>query len=632
MSGPGGANTNTQNSYVTVSTLPAAPTAGFTGTPTSGNAPLPVVFTDTSSGSFTNWIWSFGDGNFTTNSTGASANETNTYAAGSYTVTLTVSWAGGANTDTQTNYVTVSTPLAPVAGFTGTPTSGYAPLPVVFTDTSSGSFTNWIWSFGDGRFITNSTARANETNTYAAAGSYTVTLTVSGPGGANTDTQSSYVTVSTPAAPVAGFTGTPTSGYAPLPVVFTDASSGDITNWVWSFGNGHFVTNSQGANVTNIYAAAGRYTVSLRVSGPEGANTKTQNNYVTVTNPPAAPVAGFMGMPTSGYAPLPVVFTNTSTGSITNWVWNFGDGHFATNGTGANVTNTYAAAGSYTVSLTVTGPGGANTNTQNNYVIATTLPAAPVAGFTGMPTSGYAPLPVVFTNTSTGSITNWVWSFGDGHFATNGTGANVTNTYAAAGSYTVTLIVTGPGGSSTNMQNNYVSVSAPAGPPVAGFDATPRSGFAPVRVVFSNTSSGAITKWVWNFGNGHSVTNSTGANVTNLYNLSGKYRVTLTVTGPKTHLIRAGHVLVGSGQTTSVATGYISVGPKMILEHFSLAEGRLKFSGTNGLAGQKYRILASTDLINWVPVLTNTFSGNGSYSCTNLTTTNRHCFFRLVSP
>ena len=302
----------------------------------------------------------------------------------------------------------------PTAAFAGVPTNGLAPLPVVFTDSSSGSFTNEVWSFGDGIFITNSTgATANENQTYTNAGNYTVILTVSGTGGASTWTN--YVTVSN-APPVAGFTGMPTSGYAPLPVVFTNTSTGNITNWVWSFGDGNFATNGTGANVTNTYAAAGSYTVSLTVTGPGGANNNTRNNYVTVTTLPAAPVAGFMGMPTSGYAPLPVVFTNTSTGSITNWVWRFGDGHFATNGTGANVTNTYAAAGSYTVSLTVTGPGGANTNTQNNYVIATTLPAAPVAGFTGMPTSGYAPLPVVFTDTSSGSFTNWIWSFGDGNF------------------------------------------------------------------------------------------------------------------------------------------------------------------------------------------------------------------------
>ena len=61
------------------------------------------------------------------------------------------------------------------------------------------------------------------------------------------------------------------------------------------------------------------------------------------------------GSPTNLFVTQTVTFTDASTGSITNWVWSFGDGHSATNTTSVNVTNTYAAAGSYTVGLTVTG-------------------------------------------------------------------------------------------------------------------------------------------------------------------------------------------------------------------------------------------------------------------------------------
>ena len=72
----------------------------------------------------------------------------------------------------------------------------------------------------------------------------------------------------------------------------------------------------------------------------------------------------------------------------------------------------YAAAGTYTVTLTVTGPGGSNTQTRTNYVTAS--PPAPVAQFTGSPIGGTAPLTVNFSNTSTGSITAYAWTFGDG--------------------------------------------------------------------------------------------------------------------------------------------------------------------------------------------------------------------------
>ena len=65
-------------------------------------------------------------------------------------------------------------PVAPVAEFTGAPTSGEFPLLVNFTDQSSGTPTSWSWTFGDGG---TSTAQ-NPSYTYNAVGTYTVTLTV----------------------------------------------------------------------------------------------------------------------------------------------------------------------------------------------------------------------------------------------------------------------------------------------------------------------------------------------------------------------------------------------------------------------------------------------------------------------
>jgi PKD repeat protein len=86
---------------------------------------------------------------------------------------------------------------------------------------------------------------------------------------------------------------------------------------------------------------------------------------------------------------------------------------------------------------------------------------APVAGFSGVPTNIFVTQTVVFTNTSTGTYTNSAWSFGDGN-VTNTAGASspnsVSNTYNNTGSDTVTLIVTGAGGSSTNTQAAYIAV------------------------------------------------------------------------------------------------------------------------------------------------------------------------------
>jgi PKD repeat protein len=120
------------------------PTASFTATPTGGDAPLVVQFTDHSTRGVTSWSWDFGDG-------GASLEQhpSHTYTAfGSYTVSLTVADADGSDTETKPDYITVG-PL-PVADFAGHPTIGGPPLRVEFTDLSTGGPTSWEWDFGDG--------------------------------------------------------------------------------------------------------------------------------------------------------------------------------------------------------------------------------------------------------------------------------------------------------------------------------------------------------------------------------------------------------------------------------------------------------------------------------------------------
>ncbi len=146
-------------------------------------------------------------------------------------------------------------------------------------------------------------------------------------------------------------------------------------------------------------------------------------------------------------------FTSTSTGSITSYAWTFGDG---TTSTVQNPSKVYSTAGTYTVSLKVTGPGGSNTRTRTGYITVSATPA-PVAQFSAATTTGVAPLTVNFTSTSTGSITSYAWTFGDG---TTSTMQNPSKVYSTAGTYTVSLKVTGPGGSNTQTRTNYVNVAS----------------------------------------------------------------------------------------------------------------------------------------------------------------------------
>ena len=190
------------------------------------------------------------------------------------------------------------------------------------------------------------------------------------------------------------------------------------------------------------------------------SSSRTTNNHLLHSLFPGggggtAPTAQFSANPTSGVAPLVVQFTDSSTGSPTSWSWNFGDGGTATT---QSPSHTYSAAGVYTVSLTATNASGSDPEVKNNYITVTAPPTAPTAQFSATPTSGQAPLPVQFTDASTGTPTSWAWNFGDGGTATT---QSPSHTYGTAGVYTVTLTATNASGSDPETKNDYITVTAP---------------------------------------------------------------------------------------------------------------------------------------------------------------------------
>ncbi|MCC6608010.1 MAG: FG-GAP repeat protein [Anaerolineae bacterium] len=171
------------------------PEADFEAIPLSGTVPLTVTFTNSSlnAGSF---LWHFGDG---ITSTIASPQHTYTQA-GVYTVALSAYGAGGlSDVITKTNYITATAPLSPSleADFTAVPINGNVPLTVTFNDNSTDNITNYDWDFGDG----NQSNASSPVHTYTEDGIYTVSLTVTGTGGAqDTRTRYNYIFVN----PVSG--------------------------------------------------------------------------------------------------------------------------------------------------------------------------------------------------------------------------------------------------------------------------------------------------------------------------------------------------------------------------------------------------------------------------------------------
>jgi PKD repeat protein len=344
------------------------PSAAFSASATSGDAPLSVTFTDSSaagSSAITSWSWTFGDGAAST-----LQNPTHEYSvAGSYTVSLTVTTKDGLDTETKSGYIIVVE--LPTAAFSASETSGTAPLSVMFTDASTpgnSSITAWCWTFGDG----SASSLQNPTHVYTTSGVYTVSLTVTTAVGVNMGLIEDYITVADPlTAPTAGFSAAETSGEVPFTVEFSDLStsgSSEIVEWLWSFGDGW---TSDAQHPTHIYSNAGVYTVSLTVTTEAGTDTDTKEEYITVIEPLVAPTAAFNVSTTSGTAPLTVAFTDASTegnAAITSWLWTFGDGLTSTL---KNPTHVYSDNGIFSVTLTVTSSAGSGAATKAACVTVT---------------------------------------------------------------------------------------------------------------------------------------------------------------------------------------------------------------------------------------------------------------------
>jgi PKD repeat protein len=511
---PGGSVTIKKVGFITVNN-PPAPTADFSASPTTGQWPLNVAFTDLST--VTNpttvyntvWKWEFGDGVIATYTT--KTNPTHLYnSSNTFTVKLTVTNAGGSSVKTMSNYVTTSNPAAPTVSFAANVTSGIWPLTVGFTDNTVTAntavyTTTWQWNFGDGTSNVSSTSKTSPSHTFNKSGVFTVTLTVANIGGSTTSQIVNCITVNNPALPSVEFSANQTIGNRPLCVKFNDNTNTAnpavyTTTWDWNFGDGSDnVTSSSSSSPVHIYTVAGTYTVTLNVTNPAGSIVNRKVSYVTVNNPPK-PNVDFSANVTSGdYTgrPFCVQFTDGTTGTgLQSWEWSFGDN--TANSTSRNTTHTYNAAGTYTVVLTVTNVGGSSTAVKTGF-IRIALPAKPTASFTASRTSGYTPLTVNFGNTSTGNyISAMEWNFGDG--TVNVTGVqNPSHTFTHQGTYTVMLTVWNPGGSSTATR----TITATTQDPDAHFHASSVSIKSGQQVtLYDDSTDGTPTEWHWTLWDG----------------------------------------------------------------------------------------------------------------------------------
>ena len=184
-------------------------------------------------------------------------------------------------------------------------------------------------------------------------------------------------------------------------------------------GSSYNVAGGQTSTVTVAFTPSGSGTFNASVIFTSNGGSST--NLVSGTGV-TAPVAAFSGLPTYGAAPLSVTFTDNSTGTITNRHWDFGDGN-TTDTALTSVLYVYSAAGTNTVSLTVSGPGGTSTLSQANYIIVTN---------TNLPPTTSQPSLVVLKPTDYQLVTNTLITVSGTAYDANGIGSVTINGASAS--------------------------------------------------------------------------------------------------------------------------------------------------------------------------------------------------------
>jgi gliding motility-associated-like protein len=463
--------------YITV--FPA-PSANFVADVTTACLPGTIQFTDLSTvppggGTIVSWSWNFGDSpqNVTTQ------NATHTYTTpGFYTVSLLVKSSTGCE-----SFKSIGRYIRIINGIDADfvysqPTTCQGPFTVSFQDQSAGPGTlSYLWNFGNGN---PPSTLPNPTTVYATPGTYPVQLTVQSSLGCNGTITKNIV--------VAGKTTdfiAPASICLGQSVTFQNNSSPAPTSSFWNFGDG--TTTSQ-VNPTKTYLAGGVFLVTLINDYGNCVDSITKS--VSVTTQP--PVNFSANDSTSCKAPFTVQFSGPS---ASTWLWDFGDGGTSTS---QSPTHIYNSLGTFSVTLTITLPGGCS-NTITKYQYIKISPAT--VRISNVPTGGCIPFTFqpIATIQSVDSVVSYTWNLGGpGGLYTS---QSPIHTYTAVGNYNIQLTITTQNGciETVNVPNGVLTGT----PPSVNFSFTPNNTCASTPIQFtdlSTTSPGATVKWLWDFG------------------------------------------------------------------------------------------------------------------------------------
>jgi PKD repeat protein len=451
----------------------AAPVVNFTNeTACQGEF---ATFNDSSStvqGSLSSWFWRFG-------TLGASTGNSTLFRflnPGTVPVTLEVTNSVGCRDSIVKNVTVYPRPIAQF--FSSFNCFGQ---PVTFTNTSSsaqGAIVFQTWDFGNGA----TSFDVSPTYTYPKGGTYTVKLNVFTEFGCQ-DSMVTQVVV-----PNLDFERRFTClGDSTEFTATTFYPNTTVNTLIWNFGDGN--TAAGPSTVKHRYAATGTYRVRLTAVTQNGC-TDTLSKLIVVETPPSLTIE------TAGVAcqTAAVRFRAVSPAAATAvYAWNFGDPTSGTNNTSTEAEPEHifsTGATTYQVTLRFVTANGC----ELTEALTVNLQPRPTAGFTLPDTLC---LDERYTATSTaatpqGSITEHLYTLGDGRFTSL---VNPPVRYTVVGTYPFTQVVTNTAGCTDTLRKTLTVVPVP----VAGFTVNARSGFSPLRVVFTNTSANA-TRYVWDMG------------------------------------------------------------------------------------------------------------------------------------
>ena len=243
------------------------------------------------------------------------------------------------------NTATVSVPAWPRVKFSSTLSNDGSTLTGTYSDSASSEAGGFTFVLSDSNHFSGTWQLQGQTYTMTGKKGTLVSLPVTTPGDSTPVSRTS--TTQTTAAQVsairAGFTTDKTSGPIPLTVSFRDTSTGSPGQWYWDFGDG---TTSTEEDPVHTFKTAGSFTVVLSID--KNGQTSSKSQVISASSLPVT--ANFVADRSSGNAPLTVTFTDTSTGSPTTWIWQFGNGQVSYD---RNPEITYQGQGTYTVQLTV---------------------------------------------------------------------------------------------------------------------------------------------------------------------------------------------------------------------------------------------------------------------------------------